>query len=405
MRGEMPEEVETGVKAREIGRKPAAAGGRTGNRGHIWGMGWRRGKGGAALGAVCAAALAWAAQAQTPSFTLMGVPEGFLESVARGVSADGNSAAGFTSGIGQPGFLWTRSGGRNDFGMDGLGFRSVGQGISGDGRFVVGGGVGLSPENSRAFRWSQAGGFEDVGVLPGFAQASAIGANDDGSIVVGTCLTAGGFPTGFRWTATGGMQPIGTATYLRAISRDGSTIIGNQGTATDGFVWTQSGGLQLLPPLGGVGHAAAGGVNFDGSIVVGSTDTIPSRPTIWVNRVPTEMLWGGAGTGSFLGLGVSDDGSVVVGEAQSGHSNFAAVWTLSTGIMPLADYLVMNGVAVPAGVRFDTCMGISADGLTFIGDAAGGAIGRQGFVATIPAPGAVAILAAALFNARRRRRR
>lgn len=401
----MPEGVETGGEVQEIDQKPAATGGGTGNRGHIWGMGWRRGKGGAALSAVCAAALAWAAQAQTPSFTLMGVPEGFSESVARGVSADGNSAAGFTSGIGQPGFLWTRSGGRNDFGMDGLGLRSVGQGISGDGRFVVGGGLGPAPENSRAFRWSQAGGFEDVGVLPGFAQASAIGANDDGSIVVGTCLTAGGFPTGFRWTATGGMQPIGTATYLRAISRDGSTIIGNQGTATDGFVWTQSGGLQLLPPLGGVGHAAAGGVNFDGSIVVGLSDTIPSRATMWVNGVPSEMLRGVGGPSAFFGLGVSDDGRVVVGSGQDALSNFVAgVWTSSTGIIPLTTYLASNGVVLPEGVRLTNCMAVSADGLTFVGNAAGGAIGRQGFVATIPAPGAIAVLAAAMFTARRRRR-
>jgi len=49
----------------------------------------------------------------------------------------------------------------------------------------------------------------------------------DGSVVVGTFLLGTKSQTAFRWTAAGGLQEIGGYMDTVAISRDGKTIVGS----------------------------------------------------------------------------------------------------------------------------------------------------------------------------------
>ena len=187
--------------------------------------------------AATAGFLAPAARAQTPSFTLMGWPsDGGPNGSSRvnALSADGRSATGSTFSaavVGAPGYLWTADGGRNDFGRAAeLPRGTVGQGISGDGLTVVGaaGPDGTTP--THAFTWSQASGYRDLGLLPGYNQSSAVDANHDGSVVlVNMDNGSGSVHQGFRWTASGGMQGIGAGTTPLEISGDGSTIVGVTG--------------------------------------------------------------------------------------------------------------------------------------------------------------------------------
>ena len=117
------------------------------------------------------------AQAQTPSFTLVGhsFPPGQGGSVLFSVSADGRATAGYSlPALGLPtykAFSWHAGSGRTDFGLEpGLPGATAGQAISGDGSTVVGysRGPDSTSDNTRtAFRWSGTGTFQSLGTLPG----------------------------------------------------------------------------------------------------------------------------------------------------------------------------------------------------------------------------------------------
>jgi probable HAF family extracellular repeat protein len=63
-------------------------------------------------------------------------------------------------------------------------------GVSADGAVVVGR-MTNSAGWYRAFRWTEAGGMEDLGTLPGGTSSEAFGVSADGSIVVGSSDAGG----------------------------------------------------------------------------------------------------------------------------------------------------------------------------------------------------------------------
>jgi probable HAF family extracellular repeat protein len=81
----------------------------------------------------------------------------------------------------------------------------------------------------RAFRWTASGGMQDLGTLGG-NESFAYGVSADGSVVVGYTDNAVG-PRAFRWTASGGMQDLGTLPFgnwsvAYGVSADGSVVVG-----------------------------------------------------------------------------------------------------------------------------------------------------------------------------------
>lgn len=356
------------------------------------------------------------AVAQTPSITLVGYPAGADASRIYGLSADGRTAAGVSlfpttaAGSPWPGFVWHAGSGRADFGQEtGVPRRTIALSLSGDGSTVVGwSSAAQDTAPQTAFRWSGTGTFQSLGSLGTYPYSHATGANNDGSVVVGSAYSAGSSQA-FRWTQGGGMQALGPAdSEANAISRDGSTIVGETrltSGAPQTYRWTQAGGVQPLPALPGTYYSYARGVSADGRDIVGiSSSTTAQYPTRWHDGqaqnlgLPVGWHWADP-------LAVSDDGQVVVGTYDGAQTYGAAIWTPSTGFMPLMDYLAGFGITLPDGVWLDRCMGVSADGRTFAGVTFGPAAVVEGFVATVPAPGSIfRLLFGGCLAARRKRR-
>ena len=121
--------------------------------------------------------------------------------------------------------------------------------------------------------WSQS--LTWLGTLPGGDYSAAWGVSANGRVVVGSAQNAAGQERAFRWTASGGMQDLGTlggGSNAWDVSADGSVVVGSAYNAAardrHAFRWTPWSGMQDLGTLGG-DYSAAFGVSADGSVVVG----------------------------------------------------------------------------------------------------------------------------------------
>jgi len=170
---------------------------------------------------------------------------------------------------------------------------------------VVGNSVQTAGGHLRAFLWTSAAGFSNLGLLPGFTDAGVHGVNNLGQ-VVGYCAVAGSQNQGFTWTHSSGMQAV-----------------------------------RLLP--GGLGSDAVG-INDLGE-TVGSADAGDVTN-------PHAVLWNSKGFA--LDLGTLPGGSwssafavnvfrTVVGNANwSGAGSHAFVWTSEDGLHDLNALIPAN---------------------------------------------------------------
>ena len=337
------------------------------------------------------------------SFTMIGKASNAIESRGRAVSANGSTVVGTSYRDPSPafsaGFRWTSGTGRVDEGTSPELTRfNTFNAVSSDGSVVAG--YGASGSNSHAMRYAGPGTYRDLGVVTGHNNSEAFGLSADGSIVVGQSTfydTRGNLlaSSAFRWTESGGMQAL-TNTYSAAygVSGDGNTVVGEirDLSGINAFRWTAASGLQVLPRAAGTfQNATANAISADGSTIVGNSG---NYAVMWRNGAVIPLAQS-AITGTPNALGVNADGSVIVGYSYVVTGFLATVWTPDTGIVYLSDYLAANGVAIPAGVNLYECTGVSADGRTFVGwTASSSQGGAQAFVATIPAPGPLALVAA-----------
>jgi probable HAF family extracellular repeat protein len=345
---------------------------------------------------VCASA----AQAQPAGLWIIDGPPGTLTTGATRLSADGMVAGGL-AGFGS--WTWTRAGGRVDLPRPG-GVEVTLTGLNGDGAIAVG--IIGSGATGRAFRREGTGSYQELGGLPGLPRTSAQGVSRDGRVVVGRAqdgVTFGG--AAFRWTQETGMTDLGRLrpsddeVIARAASADGSVVVGNSrntggfGTA---FVW-QNGVMSELPRLGG--QTGATSVTGDGRYVGGGADVVGA--VIW------DTLTGTARTGlGFMNVtALSDDARTAVGAGLQGGP---VVWRERLGVVTLADYAAGFGFTLPPGAVFTGASALSADGRTIAGtvNLPGGQFGQnpRAFVLTIPTPSALGLLGFAGLLASRRRR-
>lgn len=184
--------------------------------------------------------------------------------------------------------------------------------------------------------------FTALGDLPGGEFTShAFDLSDDGQVVVGWSRAnrqVSGQYRAFRWTAATGIVPIGHLGppnpngIARAISRDGTTIIGSCGVE---FVWTERTGMVEI-----TGDCRPLNLSGDASVMVGQCAFWPdlvaatwTEATGWVYR----GALGKDPVDAFLS-GVSADGTVACGQSMT-VSPFVEPtrWTEPTGLLGLGD--------------------------------------------------------------------
>ncbi|MCS7170673.1 MAG: hypothetical protein NZ949_08660, partial [Candidatus Kapabacteria bacterium] len=161
---------------------------------------------------------------------------GGTRSEANGVSADGRYVVGMATNPAEAwrAFRWdAQTGFMQDLGDLGRGL-SVAYAVSADGRVVVG--SALRPNlNGTAFRWVE-GTMQDLGTLGG-NWSEAYGVSADGQVVVGISHDQNGWWRPFRWTPRRGMEDLNTlyasqltdGSWLEAaydVSADGRWIVG-----------------------------------------------------------------------------------------------------------------------------------------------------------------------------------
>jgi len=137
------------------------------------------------------------------------------------------------------------------------------------------------PARDEAFRWTAETGMVSLGVPPGGSWSRARGVSGDGNIVVGN-FHNGSYIEPFVWTPETGMFRLGSlydgqrtqVTEFSPISADGTTVIGqgwNDAVSSgyrEGFVWTAADGMISTGPLAG-SWSIPRAVSADGSFVIG----------------------------------------------------------------------------------------------------------------------------------------
>ena len=218
-------------------------------------------------------------------------------------------------------------------------------GVSANGTVVVGYAVNAAGQE-RAFRWTASGGMQDLGTLGG-VWSEAWGVSADGAVVVGRAYDAAGRQRAFRWTVDGGMQDLGTLggleSWAYAVSADGAVVVGgafNAAGQSRAFRWTASGGMQDLGTLGG-DWSAAYDVSADGAVVVGSALNAAGqeRAFRWtasggiedLNLTYVYVLSCSVTPGSVLiARAVSSDGRYIVGRGYNAATNRGEAFLLDT---------------------------------------------------------------------------
>jgi len=354
-----------------------------------------------------------------PSFTGIGIPEGAVESVAEGVSADGSTVVGSVNHGAFEGddeaMRWTRATGIQLLGF--LGGATTGQSearaASADGSVIVGASSGLDPD-PQAFRW-QNGVMEPLGTLaPGLGSLGhAVSA--DGSTVVGGSRSVPGSPApneAFRWTRSEGMAGLGflvenptpqTFSDAQGVSGDGSIAIGYgySDLGLEAFRWAQATGILGLGDLpGGLYFSVASGISSDGSVVVGAgwPDTGGFEAIRWTEAsgmTPLGRLPGGSNSEA---IDVSADGSIVVGggDARGSAGSIAFIWDEANGMRNLERVLVDDLGLDLSGWTLSFALGISDDGRTIVGRGTNTLGQTEGWVAVIPEPSTALLFAGGL---------
>jgi probable HAF family extracellular repeat protein len=172
---------------------------------------------------------------------------------------------------------------------------------SADGKAVV----GLAWDTcdiARAFRWEESTGMVNLGSTVADRSSRADGISGDGKVVVGFQELSFGFWQGARWV--NGQQtlftgPEGIVGQAFAANHDGSLVVGQicrPGVSLDqsGWVWTERDGLQCLPvprpkllSIEGDFLGRAQATSDDGRVIGGGhAFGLESEAVLWLDRQP-----------------------------------------------------------------------------------------------------------------------
>jgi probable HAF family extracellular repeat protein len=207
----------------------------------------------------------------------------------------------------------------------------------------------------------------NLGVL-GWSDSSAMSASADGSTVVGWSHNVYSVPRPFRWTATQGMVDLGTlpgGEYgdARGVNGDGTVVVGRSDSSVGhrAFRWTAAGGMQNLGALPRGIESEASGVSHDGAVVVGwSFSGDGNQAFRWTSAGGMQNIGTLPGfEAQTIARGVSGDGSVVVGESGAAGGVWRAFrWSDTAG---------MQDLGVLPGRFHSFAHGVNDDGSVVVG--------------------------------------
>ena len=189
------------------------------------------------------------------------------------------------------------------------------------------------------------------------------GFNSDGSVVVG-----GSFEGAFRWTAAGGVEQLGTlfpgaGATAYAVSEDGKIVVGSSGsffTGTAAFIWIEGQGMMnlvdyatdqgvTLPP--GTAFGFALDMTPDGKTIVGQAGVFPFS-TGFVLTLPGIDAYGtGASSANVLELtatgGNAPGGTITLTTSNLDASSTQVLTGLSQGCatLPLIGGVILIDLA------------------------------------------------------------
>lgn len=286
-------------------------------------------------------------------------------------------------------FVWTKADELTYVGTDTVGYTFDLRYVSDDGSAVAG---TNSDNNPTAFYWHKGDTtITNLGTLGG-TQSYAKALSGDGSTVVGDFYDADQLSQAFVWKRDGGgMVGIGvpdgqTQSFATHVSFDGSVVGGEvfNDNASDlrAFRWTAQTGLTDLGDLGG-SETRLQAMNRDGSVLVGYSDDASgsARAFRWANGAIGDLQ--APGFINSFARGVSDDGAVVIGNASMPDPSGAQGpegpvilyrgfrWTNESGMITVDQWLRDNGVTLAQDITADAAA-VSADGETVFGRLANG---------------------------------
>ncbi|MEQ8846652.1 dockerin type I domain-containing protein [Botrimarina sp.] len=350
-----------------------------------------------AAGFITSEAFVWTPETGRTGIGLLpgGIPGG---STATGVSADGNHVVGVsTSGrdfVSHEAFRWSLGAGMQGLGtLNGPSSQSEARAVSRNGRVTVGTDEFYPPgvpgvRNRRAFRYSEESGLRDLGVLEAYGEGSYTegeGVSADGRVVVGMAyrgvsITADAVvhpdrAQPFRWTREGGMQGLGNLprffpaalifplpqqeTIANAVSADGATVVG-----VDRVLWQSD--AAVFPPdliadpqseMAVLWTGASGWIDL-GQLRIGHGSNKASRA---IDVDGDGRLVIGSSTISFLPLGNALN-------AQETLREVPFIWDRERGMRPLARVLAGDYGLDFEGWDLGEATAISDDGTTIIGN-------------------------------------
>lgn len=343
---------------------------------------------------VLAAALACLFFSSAAQASFVVLPRASLSDVAAwGVSLDGKAVVGKGESLAS-----LRIDGVGFVTLPDRGYLSTAVGANHDGSVVVGTRLDDVSIYSQAVRWTQS---SSISLGRGLARD----VTPDGTVVVGRQDLGELFNSldsqPFRWTQSSGMvgmgylpgstAPVGGAT---AVSADGEVIVGYSASGNafpsgnEAFRWTEAGGMIGLGDLpGGNFNSTATDVSADGSIVVGNgttgalLDDGAQQGFRWTQSTGMVAL----GDGSRVNA-ISADGSTIVGTGLTAPNVFEAVlWNSTGGMHSIKALLQAQGIDMTGWV-LNEATAVSADGRVIVGSARKNSEPFVDFIAVIPEP-------------------
>jgi uncharacterized membrane protein len=212
--------------------------------------------------------------------------------------------------------------------------------VSSDGRVVVGR-IGRSDRFgndllTNPFIWSTERGVEKLDPMPGTTACLATAISADGMRFVGDCDLSTDRPVPFQWTA----EQYVTVAGLDAIADASGDMRVFLGTVANAPALSVNGTMMPLgDPSLASGHASPRAISDDGTTVVGSDGGFESSaPAFW--RAGTEKVIRTPGSSRFAAAtAVSADGGIIVGFFEDDFVRSQAFrWTLADGAKEIGDF-------------------------------------------------------------------